>query len=191
MQVTLRKARQIEKLLNKAFNSNIEPTGEYSIHRDTDFLDAEVEIFIKEFGESLNDLHAINDAIFEIREAIHEKNESFGINALIATRAKAVNILARLQTFAFCETLQSQIILTQKIGAARKNLGQNVYGANSDTIEISKCTEMQLKAIESDIAEFKQQIVNLDDLILTNNLNTKIELSDTILSLLEKLKIPH
>jgi len=191
MQVTLRKARQIEKLLNKAFNSNVETTGEYSVHRDTDFLNDELNVFISDFSEGLSDLHTINNAIFEIREAIHEKNESFGINALIGTRAKAVNILTRLQSFAFCETISGSTILTQKVLAARKNLGQNVYGSNSDTIEISKCTETQLEAIETDIAEFKQQIVNLDDLILTNNLNTKIELSDTVLVLLNKLKIPH
>jgi len=191
MQVTLRKARQIEKLLNKAFNSNIETTGEYSVHRDTDFLQNELDNFIREFSENLVELHSINEAIFEIREAIHEKNENFGINALIATRAKAVNILTRLKSFAYCELLVDSSILTQKILASRKNLGQNAYGSSSDTIVVSKCTETQSEAIESDIAEYKQQIVNLDDLILTNNLNTKIDLSDTILMLLQKLKIPH
>ena len=191
MQVTLRKARQIEKLLKKSFNRDVETSGEFSVHRDTDFLRDEMNGYFSDFADNLQDLIDINDAIFEIRELIHVKNETFGLNALIASRAKVVDILNRMQQFAFCETTLSDVVLKSKIETAKKSLGQNAYGSSNDTIEISKCTEEQLQSIESGIAEYKQRVVSLDDLILTNNLNTKIKLSEKILDLLKKLKIPH
>ena len=192
MQVNLRKARQIEALLNKHYNTDIECSLQYSIYGKltVDILDISIESGIEEFDDAIDELRNINASIFEIRSLIPHANETSGINSYIAERAKYKNFLTRLNQFKYVQPIQKTDEIFSKIEAKLSGVGINSMRTNDDEVTISKCSRDQLGIIKQDIADCKQIIVNMDDAILEQNVATKIVLSEEIVRLLRQLSIP-
>ena len=190
LQVTLRKARQIEKLLNKKFNENVEYNTLISLHEDIDDLPDTMRKALSEFTDDIAMLQEINSAMFSIREAIGNANTQNGINSLIAERAKFLSLLNRLKQFDNLDTMDSELIAERKI-KADLNAPANAYSSNREEYLLNKCSDGMLDSINRHIDNLKQDIVRFDDMILGNNVTIKIDLSESVETLLGKLKIPH
>jgi len=190
MQVTLRKARQIEKLLTKKFNEHVETIELISIHESLHDLSATITNTISTFSDDMLKLEAINGAMFELRADIGNANEVNGINGLIGDRAKLTSLLNRIKMFSQLETMDSVDVAKSRIKAYLA-APTNAYGGTVENYELQRCSVGQLDSLKRRMDDLKLDIVRLDDMILSNNVTVNIIISQRVHNLLDLLRIPY
>ena len=189
MLVTLRKARQIDNLLQKITRSEINTNGTISVYSKIDTVALMVNEANVKTENSVNDVIEASKNRFLIRRLIDESNNSCGLNELISKRAEFEHVKSVLLNIEISETTEDVEILQKMVESKCNNNTQPMYGTSSDSIVYSTVSVDLKEKIQNNIDLCKRGIIEYDDMILAKNVTVKIELDVDVVSFLEKLKI--
>ena len=185
MEITLRKSSALQNAINDAMKSiKINFTLELN-----EFQNVAAEL------QKANDTLMANDArrqklllaLYNIRGLVGAANASSGIDLKLATAAFVDKRIAQLEDFARQEEMTDLAIVDGKLNKIRNRKDENVrsiYG-REDSVTTSVLSQEQINQAKAEIQALKKQKQKINDELLELNVQTKIPLSDDVVSVLQ------
>jgi len=189
MLVSLKEARRIERRIQeKGMRKGYPLISHINIFSGSTVK----EIIEKEavaVGERVETMVALITARADIRRAIQVANEQSGINSIIAQRDKLLKLLCVWDDIVTAgEDLKSEDIITRTVAAKRMRAesGKDDFYGRSDSVDFVAITDSLYDHACLSLRETQRLVDQCDDNLAALNATTKIEISDDIVSLLEK-----
>lgn len=193
LQVSLRKARQIERSLNKEFNKFSNNYFMLSIYVKDDDVSSILDTKKIEFAKSLANVEIINECIFDLRKRIGVANNECGLTNLINKKAQLEMILNKLTNLKLIdseEEYSTNVIM--QIKNRRENPTPPRYGeTTSNEVAVYLGTNDIKVDVKAKIKKIKKQLIVLDEEILSINTSRLIEVPEYVVEMIEKLEIPY
>jgi hypothetical protein len=199
MKVSLKKAAELQKLaLDLAGKIDVPVEASVSFYtkgEPTDFVMAAHSTTLKAFHDSLFNIHALNEAGYEIRKMLGavnaSKQENFdsSINDLLVQRAsveaqekRIAGIISMIAHHDTAEETIGRIEAQKAVGGSETTR----HGFFDRAFAFGVVGDAELDTMKKLLASLRQQKSELRDQLAVMNINLKIELSDSVVETLRK-----
>lgn len=187
MQISLRKSNALQLSINEALKS-IPVTSAVSLN---EFQEPEgiIQSALKTLDNNVKKILELNDALYQIRTLIGNANVKSGISDRLANIAKDEKIIQLYTVLANASVRIDKAIIEGKFEKIRKSNSQNedarqIYQGVNNEVRSSVLTENEISQYKARLALHKKSKAKLQDQVLELNIQTKIELSPEIVTLL-------
>lgn len=186
MKLTLRKANAIQASINEALKA----------------INLETQVTLNEFENVTDQINKARDsffansetrdklvtALYEIRAKVARANADSGVNDMLANLAYSEKVISSNNVLASAGVQTSMRVLN---GQVKKNAEakDDMYGYNRNSTATSIFTDAEVKGFKRIAADYKRTKRKLQDELLSLNIQTEIELSETTALLLTKENI--
>lgn len=176
MKITLRKASALQNAINDVLK-HIDTKTEIAL---TEFHDPEIEITRAQIDVKTNILRRdrLNQALYNIRQAVSEANHSAGVNRNLTAVAEVEKQIQFYTGLASKAERESAEVLAGKLRKMADDKSERrIYGYN-DTVNTSVFTKEDLATFKKTVIDLKKSKQQIQDTILESNVRTEIQLSD-------------
>jgi hypothetical protein len=187
MQINLRKANAIQAEIKKAISA-VKVESSVSISEFTSDVEAVLSKGELDFIQGINKKEALTKALFQIRAAVGRANVEAGISDVLAQAQQLDDIIgiksmvANLQARKEVSEINARIVkIKSSIGTDRASV---LYGERYNVVETGVLNNDRIDQTKAEVKMLKRDRQELNDKLLSLNVNTTIQLADpTIITL--------
>lgn len=188
MQVTLRKADQLAKVL-KDLMSELVIDNHHNINvHDSDWR-ISLDLKTNEIKSMIENMISAQQALASIRRAIGQANFQAGINDLLAEDNMLKSKIAFLQQISMASPRDNdstiQGMITQKKQPSESRYG---YG-NENLLGVQACNVDMIEQAKNMILEAKKRRREISDDLITKNVTAKVTLDSDVVAVLTKANL--
>jgi hypothetical protein len=180
MQITIRKANEVQREIRKAIASkNVSDT--VSITEFTTNVDGVLNKAMDDFATDVTRKVALNTALFNIRKSVAQVNASVGISDILADveliDAKMA-VYSAVSTKDVSKSLNEITARIEKIKTAPADVTSRsaIYGDRYNNVETSVVGQSLLDVSKDIVKQLKREKQTLQDKLLTLNVNKTIDI---------------
>lgn len=186
MQINLRKANAIQAEIKKAISA-VKLEASVSVTEFTADVEAVLSKGELEYIQGINKKEALTKALFQIRTAVGRANVEAGISDVLAQAQQLDDIIciksavANLQPRKDVSEINARIV---KIKNSPSTERTTLYGDRYNVVETGVLNNDRIDNAKAEVKMLKRDRQELNDKLLSLNVNTLIQLSDpTIITL--------
>jgi hypothetical protein len=179
MEINLRKANAVQAEIRRVINT-VATAPTVSVNEFTQNVVDTVTGAAVEFSNAVNRKAALTNALYNIRSAVAAANASAGVNSILTEveRIDALivieNTVANQKVGMSFEEISARI---EKFRAAPADIRSTVYSDRYSNVETSVLSADVIDASKQEIKNLRRQRQNLQDKLLSVNVNTLISIS--------------
>jgi hypothetical protein len=184
MKLNLRKSSALQESLKQFITQNM-PTSDVRINQYED-VNSQLQKAETLFTEQTNSFFLFSDILYEIRKKVSTANQISGINDILTNVAlidKKIQFLSRLINSG--EMISSEV-LTGKLEKLKTRDESSYYSDSNDNVITSIISSEKMLEFTETLKFLKKEKQSLQDKLLELNISNYIELSDEIVSILQK-----
>ncbi len=176
MQVTLRKADALQKLIQAAINStNLVTTVEINRFNSPSVAFEQAK---KQFTEDLLKKQALTASLYDIRQSVGSAGANAGVSSILAQMAFIDKAVGMLQSLA---NVREFYVDSHVLAAQQKDLLEDKaverYTSRRETVNASILTKDEVESFKKQIEAHRRTRLELSDRLLEINVRTEIELT--------------
>ena len=187
MQINLRKANAIQAEIKKAISA-VKVESSVSVSEFIEDVEAVLSKGELDFIQAINKKEALTKALFQIRAAVGRANVEAGISDVLAQAQQLDDIIgiksmvANLQARKEVSEINARIVkIKSSIGTDRASV---LYGERYNVVETGVLNNDRIDQTKAEVKMLKRDRQELNDKLLSLNVNTTIQLADpTIITL--------
>jgi uncharacterized protein YdcH (DUF465 family) len=178
MEINLRKANAIQAEIRRAINA-ADAKDTVSVTEFTQDIAKVVNDATADFGREVARKVALTNALFNIRKSVGQANATAGINDVLATVQgidAVMAIYSNVASKAAGKTLEEINARVEKIKntPADASARASIYGDRYNSVDTSVVTCEAITDAKAKVKDLKRQRQNLQDKLLTLNVNTLV-----------------
>jgi hypothetical protein len=188
MEINLRKANAIQAEIRRAFNA-VETKNTVSVTEFTQEVAGEINGASVLYQLGLQRKEQLNTALYNIRKSVAEANATAGINVLLTEvqRIEAImSVYSNVATQTVAKPLEELNARLEKMRSAPNEARMSLYGDRYNSVEASVVTSEVVANAKEKVKELRRQRQNLQDKLLTLNVNTLITVNPEDLTVLKE-----
>ena len=186
--INLRKANALQSEIRKVVSSS-GVSDTVSITEYTTDIAGGLEKAKADFASDVTRKVALNTALFNIRKSVAQANANNGISDILAdveTIDAVMAVYSNVATKAVAKSLEEITARIEKMKATPADTSRSaIYGDRYNNVDTSVVEQATIDAAKAKVKELKREKQTLQDKLLTLNVNTTIDISDTDVSILK------
>jgi hypothetical protein len=187
MEINLRKANAIQAEIRRAINAvEVKPT--VAVTEFTQDVAAEVNGASVVYQLGIQRKEQLFNALYNIRKSVAEANATAGINGIL-TEVQGIEavmaVFSGVANQSVAKPLDELTARLEKMRNAPSSERSMLYGDRYTNVEASVVTNEVVANAKAKVKELKRQRQNLQDKLLTLNVNTLITVKDEDLAVLK------
>lgn len=179
MEINLRKANAVQAEIRRAINAAV-ANDTVSVTEFTQNVEQTIQQATAEFQKEVARKVALTNALFNIRKSVGQANATAGINDILANVQGIDAVMAvysNVATKSAGKTLDEINARVEKIKTAPADARASIYGDRYNNVDTSIVTCEAIADAKAKVKDLKRQRQNLQDKLLTLNVNTMVTIT--------------